>query len=135
MKSVLFFFLLLPFLGMAQNTLSVAVNKVGCNSGEVSVAVYTEADGFLKFEKVYRNNSVQATKGITEVTIKDLPNGMYAVAVFHDKNGNGQLDTNWLGIPKEDVGFSKAKMKMFGPPSFKECCFELNSDTKIQVYL
>lgn len=135
MKKELFFFLLLPLFGMAQNTLSVVVNKVGCDSGEVHIALYTEAEGFLKFEKVYRNGSASANKGTTEVTIEDLPKGMYAVAVFHDKNGNGELDTNWLGIPKEDVGFSKAKMKMFGPPSFKECCFELNSDTRIQVYL
>jgi len=67
--------------------------------------------------------------------ITDLPAGEYALAIFHDENNNGKLDTNWLGIPKEKVAFSKAKMKTFGPPKFKECAFKMSSDHEIHIDL
>lgn len=48
----------------------------------------------------------------------NLPSGTYALALIHDENGNGKLDT-MLGIPKEGFGFSKNPAIRFGPPSFK----------------
>ena len=46
-----------------------------------------------------------------------LPTGEYALALIHDENGNGKLDT-FMGIPKEGFGFSKNPAIRFGPPSF-----------------
>lgn len=126
-------FLLLPLVTMAQFDLTVTVENVKSNDGKVSAAVYDNAAGFLKFDKVFKANAVPSQKGSTKVVIKDLPAGTYAVAVFHDENGNDELDTNMLGIPKEPLGFSKGKMKTFGPPSFEECAFEITSDQSISV--
>lgn len=119
----------------AQNKLSLSVEGVKSSNGEIMVAIYTEADAFLKFDKVYSAHSVKAEKGVTQLAIDNLPNGTYAVAVFHDANGNQKLDTNWLGIPKEAVGFSIAKMKTFGPPSFEECSFTLHGDRELKIAL
>ncbi len=128
-------FLLLPLFAIAQFDLMVAVKNVESNDGKVSVAVYENADNFLKFDKVFKADSATSQMGTTEVVIKDLPEGTYAVAVFHDENDNDELDTNMLGIPKEPLGFSKGKMKTFGPPDFKECAFELTSDQSISVLI
>ena len=46
-----------------------------------------------------------------------LPSGTYAIALFHDENANGRLDTRF-GIPAEGVGFSRNPRLLFGPPSF-----------------
>ena len=81
------------------------------------------------------SNSAAAEKGTTQVTLTNLPDGKYALAVFHDKNSNNELDTNFIGIPKEPIGFSKAKMKLFGPPSFKDCAFYINNDIEVHVVL
>jgi uncharacterized protein (DUF2141 family) len=35
----------------------------------------------------------------------DIKPGNYAIAVIHDENRNGELDTNMFGIPKEGYGF------------------------------
>lgn len=43
--------------------------------------------------------------------------GPYAVAVIHDANGNGKLDTT-LGIPREGFGFSRNPGLRPGPPRF-----------------
>lgn len=133
LKFIISALLLFPFFGMAQNELIVEVEGVQSSTGNINVAVYNKAEGFLKFEKVYKSDSTRAIAGQTRVRINDLPNGEYALAVFHDENGNDLLDTNWLGIPKEPVGFSNARMKTFGPPSFKECAFVLSSSQTVQV--
>ena len=133
MTRLLFF--LFPFFVLAQNEITVDVHDVPSSKGKISVAVYNSEEGFLKFDKVFKCDSIAAKKGVTKLSIKDLPEGEYALAVFYDENGNDKLDTNWLGIPKEKVAFSNAKMKTFGPPKFKECVFKLSTNTKINVSL
>ena len=135
MKRLLFSLLLLPVLGLSQNTLEISVKGVESSKGNISVALYNTEDTFLEFDKVFRGERVPAKKGETKLNIADVPEGEYAVAVFHDENANKELDVNWMGIPKETVGFSNAKMKTFGPPSFKECAFTVNSDRTISVQL
>lgn len=126
---------LLPLSLLAQNELIVEVQGVQSSMGNINVAVYNKADGFLKFEGVYKSDSTKAVAGKTKIRIENLPSGEYALAVFHDENGNNILDTNWLGIPKEPVGFSNSRMKTFGPPSFHECSFSLFSNRAVEVSL
>jgi uncharacterized protein (DUF2141 family) len=111
----------------------VIVENVSNSNGNVSIAVYNNEHGFLEFNHVFLSNSSKAIKGITVVNLAHVPTGTYALAVFHDENSNEKLDTNFFGIPKESVGFSNSKMKTFGPPSFKECSFRIDSDKEIIV--
>ena len=135
MKRLLFLIVLLPVVALSQNQIAIDVHDVPSSKGKISVAVYNTKEGFLKFDKVYKCDSIVAKKGITSIAITDIPEGEYALAIFHDENGNDKLDTNWLGIPKEKVAFSKAKMKTFGPPPFKDCAFKVAKDTKIAISL
>lgn len=135
MKHLILLFLCIPLLSLGQNELIVEIEGVRSSDGNINVAVYNKADGFLKFENVFLSDSTKASQGKTELLIPDLPNGEYALAVFHDENGNDELDTNWLGIPREPIGFSKGHMKTFGPPSFKECAFKVASDKAIKISL
>ncbi len=134
-KYLIIFSILLPFATLAQNELIVEVQGVQTSVGNINVAVYNKADGFLKFKAVYKSDSTRAVAGKTRIRIENLPSGEYALAVFHDQNGNNILDTNWLGIPKEPVGFSNSRMKTFGPPSFQECSFSLSSNQAVEVSL
>jgi len=56
----------------------------------------------------------------------DLPSGNYAIALFHDENGNGRIDTRF-GIPTEGVGFSNNPRMWFGPPSFSAAHFAVTN--------
>jgi uncharacterized protein (DUF2141 family) len=136
MRGVLFFLMVfLPVLLLSQYRLEVEAVGVASSEGSIEVAIYREEAGFLKTEYVYRNAGAQATEGMTRVVFESLPEGQYALAVFHDENGNDELDTNWIGIPKEPFGFSRARMKTFGPPKFHECVITLNEDLVVQVPL
>ena len=65
----------------------------------------------------------------------DLPAGNYAIGVFHDVNGNNSLDTNFLGIPKEQYGFGNDATGSFGPPSFKDAAITVSKDATHTVIL
>jgi uncharacterized protein (DUF2141 family) len=54
---------------------------------------------------------------------EDIPPGTYALAVIHDENMNGKLDTNMLGIPTEGYGFSNNAKALLGTPSFSAASF------------
>ena len=125
--------LLLPFALCGQFRLEVEAVGVASSEGSILVALYTEEAGFLKFDQVYRSAGAPAVKGTTRILIEDLPQGDYALAIFHDENGNEELDANWLGIPREPLGFSQARMKTFGPPKFRECLVSLTKDTVIRI--
>jgi uncharacterized protein (DUF2141 family) len=54
---------------------------------------------------------------------EDIPPGTYAMAVIHDENMNGKIDTNWMGIPTEGYGFSNDAKALLGTPSFSAASF------------
>ncbi|MEM1337132.1 MAG: DUF2141 domain-containing protein [Bacteroidota bacterium] len=136
MRLLFLFFLLFSITqGFAQSEIHVEVLNVPASEGKINVALYNHADAFLEFDKVFASKSVPAQKGSTKLVLQDLPKGEYAIALFYDQNGNDELDTNWLGIPKEKVAFSKGKLKAFGPPKFEECAFRLKDDLSLQISL
>jgi uncharacterized protein (DUF2141 family) len=53
----------------------------------------------------------------------DIPPGTYALAVIHDENMDGELRTNWLGVPKEGYGFSNDAKASMSAPSFEAASF------------
>jgi uncharacterized protein (DUF2141 family) len=64
-----------------------------------------------------------------------LASGSYAIAMVHDENGNGRMDTV-MGIPREGFGFSRNPAIRFGPPRFHEAQFAVASgatDAAIRV--
>ncbi|WP_262298528.1 DUF2141 domain-containing protein [Microvirga sesbaniae] len=60
----------------------------------------------------------QATSGTVELRVRNVKPGTYAIAVFHDVNGNGKLDRSFIGLPNEPYGFSNDVGRR-GPPNFE----------------
>ncbi|WP_081845780.1 DUF2141 domain-containing protein [Erythrobacter litoralis] len=65
-------------------------------------------------------------------TFEGVSDGTYAVSAFHDANGNGKLDTNFIGMPKEAVAMSN-NPRLMGPPRFKPALFEVAGQTAITL--
>ena len=54
----------------------------------------------------------------------DVPPGRYAIELFVDLNGNGELDVSPRGIPREPVGFSSNPRLKRSKPSLQDCAFK-----------
>jgi uncharacterized protein (DUF2141 family) len=59
-----------------------------------------------------------AKAGTVEFRVRNVKPGSYSIAVFHDTNGNGKLDRNFIGLPSEPYGFSNDVGRR-GPPNFE----------------
>jgi uncharacterized protein (DUF2141 family) len=107
--------------------LKVEVHGTGLAGKTIYAAVYAavHAQDFpLRDQFSYTGNTV-AMSDVVEILIHDVTFGDYAVAVFEDINGNGKLDTNFLGIPKEPTGISRDAKGSFGPPKFADAAFKI----------
>lgn len=72
-----------------------------------------------------RHFTVAAKSG--PIPLGALTPGDYAIAIVHDENGNGKLDT-FAGIPREGVGFSRNPVLRFGAPGFKSASFTIAAE-------
>ena len=122
----------MPVTLFGQFRLEVAARGVETSQGFIQVALYQKEDDFLNFERVFRSVSAPAEEGVTMVVLEDLPAGEYAIAIFHDENGNNELDHNVLGMPAEPLGFSNGfRLSLLsGLPSFEKLCFSFADDAK-----
>lgn len=68
--------------------------------------------------------------------IDDVHPGEIAVLVYVDENGNGLIDKNFIGIPKEPLGISN-NYRPKGPPSFGRAKFTVpeSGTTSIDIEL
>ncbi|MGC6431373.1 MAG: DUF2141 domain-containing protein [Jejuia sp.] len=109
------------------NSITVTVTNLQNNDGNVFLAIYNSEDKFLNKSykafraKIYDNGCV--------VEFKNVPNGEYAVSIYHDANGNKKLDTGMFGIPKEDYGCSNNAKGFFGPPKWDDAKFTLKNES------
>lgn len=101
--------------------ITVEVTNVRNARGKVLVAVCTQAQ-FLKTDCTW-NGETPARPGTVRVTLPNVPAGTYAIQAFHDENNNEDTDQNFLGIPKEGVGFSRDAKIVFGPPKWRDAQF------------
>jgi uncharacterized protein (DUF2141 family) len=117
------------------NKLTVKTNGYSSNEGKAYVALFRPTDDFPKVSGQYKAKVIEITNKTASVTFENVPNGTYAVAVFHDKNKNGILDKNLVGAPTEDYGFSNNARETFSAPSFKSASFEVDKDRVIAIYV
>ena len=111
--------------------ITVILTDLENNDGHVLVSLVNSKRTFLS-DDPYRGEQVEPKNRQAVYTFKDVPFGTYAVSAFHDENDNLDLDTNFLGIPTEEYGFSNNARGTFGPPDYEEAAFRLNT-TKLTI--
>ena len=114
-------------------TINIEVSNIKNQKGSMVIGLYNIEKTFpIEIEK-YRGLILNANATTLKGQFKNIPNGTYAIALFHDENSNRILDKNFLGIPKEGYGFSNNAKALFSAPSFDEAKFELNETTTIKI--
>jgi uncharacterized protein (DUF2141 family) len=109
------------------------VEGIVSNEGRIMLAVFDNAGDFKNKQNPVLADTVRIKDNSLQLKFKNIPKGTYAIAVFHDENSDGKLNTAKLGIPAEGVGFSGISGKVTRPPKFNDCSFEFKNDTAIVV--
>jgi uncharacterized protein (DUF2141 family) len=108
------------------------------SEGMCRVAVYDSAQGF-------RDPDQAIAKGVIPIDgstvrwsfllghrVGDQPRSI-AITAYHDRNDNGQLDKNLIGIPTERYGFSKDPKRGYGPPSYEQAAVVVPESPEVGV--
>ncbi|MBM1107164.1 DUF2141 domain-containing protein [Aurantibacter crassamenti] len=93
-----------------------------------------DKENFPNEHKVVIKDKLTVNSTGFEIT-KDLVENTYAVSLYIDMNGNGELDKNMFGIPKEPYCFSRNYRPKLSAPDFDDCSFLVSKDTKITLEL
>ena len=131
---LLFFIMLISVTGYSQKncTLSIEFEGLKTDKGKLFVALYNSEEDFLKNEM--KGLVVEISNGKASASFDNLEKGIYAISSFYDKNDNGKMDTNFIGIPKEPVALSNNAKGKFGPPKYRDAKFNI-SKSKTQLII
>jgi len=110
----------------AQNgTIDIEISGINEIKGQAVIGLYKNSDNFPDVTKSYQGVYLEIKEEKIKYSLSNIPNGTYAIAVFHDRNSNRKLDKNFFGIPKEGYAFSNNAKASFGAPGFDEAKFDL----------
>ncbi len=110
----------------------INITNLENGDGNMSVALFNTQDGYENDNDFYTAVVYELESENFEAVLLNIPEGEYAISVYHDENSNNELDKALLGYPKEAYGFSNNPGKSLGKPSFEDVKFTI-TDEKIQT--
>lgn len=121
-------FVNLPVVAFAQPPcpgIHVRILNIRNSTGAVACALFESPEGFPDQYLHSATNimMIKVRKSQARCDFEDIPPGTYAIAVVHDENMNGKLDTNVIGYPTEGYGFSNNAKAVLSAPSFRAASF------------
>lgn len=112
-----------------KTNLKVDIQNVRSPKGAVYIALYHSPKDF-PMGKPIDGKKISVTGLSAQATFSVEP-GDYAIAVYHDENGNGQMDKRVFGIPKEPYGFSNNVKPIMSMPKFSDCKFSVGNGGRV----
>jgi uncharacterized protein (DUF2141 family) len=114
--------------------LNVIIKGFESDEGNCRFAIDNSKEIYESKDSVWIGKELPIINKEVFVTLDSLKYGEYAIRVYQDKNKNAEIDTNILGIPTENYGFSNNASGWFGPPSWDKAKFIFNKpDTTIHI--
>lgn len=115
--------------------LTVEIDGLKNKQGQVCVSIFASSEGFPS-DRSLKKQCTKITGTPLPITFENLKAGSYAIAVFHDQNDDGTLNSNVFGIPSEGFGFSSNPEIRTRAAKFSEAAFLVaGPDTNIQIQL
>lgn len=116
------------------SSLSVRLDGFRSAEGQVLVAIFRGESGFPGDPARAWKTAVLKIHGQSAaLDLAAVPAGTYGISVIHDEDGDNELDTNFLGIPKEGIGTSNNAKGRFGPPKWADAKFEVRGSTTQRI--
>ena len=123
---------------VSAETLTITIADIRESEGRLMIQVANSEKGFEFSEDsaapppVAISQLAEAGEMTFEVT---LPPGIYGARVLHDLNGNGEMGSNFVGMPKEPWAFSNNATGRLGPAKWQDAKFEISGDTAVEIRL
>ena len=120
-----------PVASESTGILIVNINGFPSSEGFAMVALHDSKESYKgEAAAAIAKTQIKVIDQKAQAIFGNMAYGGYGVSIFHDKNANGKMDKNAMGIPKEAYGFSNNAKGFFGKPDYKKVVFQLNSAEK-----
>lgn len=133
-RLILSFLLSATLVASAQSvgTLTVVVTGLEDDEGRVACSLFGSDEGWpSEREHARAGQWARIESRQARCVFRDVPAGTYAVGVFHDEDGDGEMDTSIVGRPQEGWGVSNdVPPRRFGAPHFAPSSFEFDGSRK-----
>ncbi len=112
--------------------LSIEVQDIRSNDGQLMVAVFDTQKAYDNndYSNAYASYTNRIHGATSKVTFHNIPTGDYVISLFHDENGNNEMDRNFTNMPTEGYGISNAVNK-YDEPDFKRAAIRVDSGSRI----
>lgn len=121
----------------AQGSIKVKVSGIDTKKGgHLSVGLFLK-ENFPKPHKHFQEKWDAIKTDGQWVEFPQVPAGTYGVVAFQDLVSDKDLKTNWVGLPKEPIGFSNGAKIKLGPPAFEDAAIAVENGkvTSINIKL
>lgn len=110
-------------IALAGAGLDVEILGLTSDDGHVLCTLYDSEATWLKDPGFRATAKVKPVNGKATCAFGEQPAGTYAVSFIHDLNDDGDMESNFLGMPKEPWGMTNDPTIRFGAPSFTSASF------------
>ncbi len=100
--------------------------------GEITVGIFKK-ETFPKVGKQMIGMERAVTGNSMQLTFEKVPTGEYGIVAFQDIDKNKDLKTNFVGYPKEPIGFSNDARIKLGPPDFDDTKVKVEADKTLTI--
>ncbi|MBW6502468.1 MAG: DUF2141 domain-containing protein [Bacteroidales bacterium] len=110
-------------------TVNIEITGLRSDKGQIVIGVFKNSESYLK-EEPYINKifSKELTQDGAKSVSFGLEPGIYGLCLLDDENGNGKMEYNFLGMPKEGFGFSDYYHSGIKKPKFDSFRFTIKKD-------
>ncbi|MGB3150347.1 MAG: DUF2141 domain-containing protein [Maribacter sp.] len=106
--------------------IELEMDTIENDEGQMLIGLYDAEENWLNKIRIGKVGVIK--KGKSRVIFENIPEGTYAISVFHDQDNNGKLKT-FLGIPTEGTGSSNNAPARFGPPKWEDAKFQVQGNS------
>jgi len=124
-----------PMISGAQN-IEVYITNIRSTDGSVMISIFKDQESFRN-EKPFKEIKFKKTKMVENaMKVKiTLEPGRYGLTLVDDENNNGEMDYNFLGMPKEGFGFSDFYLSGLSRPTLDDFDFIVKKDEKKKIIM
>lgn len=121
----------------AANEIRVVVTGVKRSEGLIVADMYpNNQEVFLRGRGRIKKVKYAARAPETKFCVPAPEAGLFAMAIYHDRNANGDFDKTGLGLPAEPWGLSNNPRGLFGPPHVEKTLFKVDEGgAKVEINL
>ncbi len=116
-------------------TVQMRIEGIRNSKGNIQLGIFTNQEQFRKeepvIEKVFSKRNMRA--GVLVVRF-ELEHGNYGIAVLDDENKDGDMNYNFIGVPREGFGFSNFVSSGMTKPRYSDFSFDVKPGlNKVEV--